>query len=358
MKILTRYIIKEFLKILTLTLAAFISLYLIIDIFEQIDNLIEHHASFKDGLIFFLYKIPFIFYQVSPVAVLMATLIAIGILGRHSEVIAAMASGVSVLRLFLPFFVLAAIISIVNFIFSESIIPYTNQQAIAIRQTMEGINKKTVFAQDSIWFKDNADIYNISYIEPQNGVLKGLTMYRLDNNFNIISRIDAKLVHWSKGAWIAPESNVSRFQDGRLLDISITRNAIMPLSEKPDDLKNIERLADEMNFRELMRYIKKLRQEGYAATRYSVDLHSKISFPMVSIIMVILGIPFALRSGRHGGVAVGVGISVMIGFSYWVVFAINTSLGYSGIIPPLIAAWFTNFIFAGVGVLIFSYIRQ
>lgn len=357
MRILTRYIIKEFLKIFILTITAFISLYLIIDVFEQMDTLIEYRVQLKDGLYFFLYKIPFIFYQLSPIAVLMATLITIGILSRYSEVIAVLASGISVLMFSLPFFIFAIFISVVNFTLSESVIPYTNQRVAAMKQAFEGSNK-TVFAQDGIWFKDNTDIYNISYIEPEAGILKGFTVYRMDSNFNISSRIDAKLVNWKDGKWISPEGILSQFQDSRLLGVSTLKDAAMPLSKQPEDLRNIERLANEMNYRELTKYVKKLKREGYAATRYSVDLHSKISFPLVSIIMVMIGIPFALRSGRHGGIAIGVGLSVIIGFSYWVVFAVNSSLGYNSIIPPFVAAWFTNFIFTGFGVLLLNNMRQ
>ena len=357
MRILTRYIIKEFLKIFILTITAFISLYLIIDVFEQMDTLIEYRVQLKDGLYFFLYKIPFIFYQLSPIAVLMATLITIGILSRYSEVIAALASGISVLMFSLPFFIFAIFISVVNFTLSESVVPYTTQRVAAMKQAFEGSNK-TVFAQDSIWFKDNTDIYNISYIEPEAGILKGFTVYRMDSNFNISSRIDAKLVNWKDGKWISPEGILSQFQDSQLLGVSTLKDAAMPLSKKPDELRNIERLANEMNYRELTKYVKKLKREGYAASRYSVDLHSKISFPLVSIIMVMIGIPFALRSGRHGGIAIGVGLSVIIGFSYWVVFAVNSSLGYNSIIPPFVAAWFTNFIFTGFGVLLLNNMRQ
>lgn len=357
MRILTRYIIKEFLKIFILTISAFISLYLIIDVFEQMDTLIEYRVQLKDGLYFFLYKIPFIFYQLSPIAVLMATLITIGILSRYSEVIAALASGISVLMFSLPFFIFAIFISVVNFTLSESVVPYTTQRVAAMKQAFEGSNK-TVFAQDSIWFKDNTDIYNISYIEPEAGILKGFTVYRMDSNFNISSRIDAKLVNWKDGKWISPEGILSQFQDSQLLGVSTLKDAAMPLLKKPEDLRNIERLANEMNYRELTKYVKKLKREGYAATRYSVDLHSKISFPLVSIIMVMIGIPFALRSGRHGGIAIGVGLSVIIGFSYWVVFAVNSSLGYNSIIPPFVAAWFTNFIFTGFGVLLLNNMRQ
>ncbi|MBI5048506.1 MAG: LPS export ABC transporter permease LptG [Deltaproteobacteria bacterium] len=358
MKILTRYILGEFLKIFMLALTASISLYITIDVVENIGNLIHHHIPFWDGLIFFLCKIPFIFYQISPVAILMATLLSVSIFARSNEVTAAMANGINILKLSFPFFANALVICGLNFMLSESIIPLANQKILAINQVIDGSNKKTKFAQDNIWFRDNMSIYSISYIEPQKGILKGLTIYNFDNDFNIIKRIDAKEVNWIDGRWIARESKLFNFQEGKLLNKSTTVGDIIPLAEKPEDLKNIERLADEMSFRELMRYVNKLKREGYAATRYIVDLHSKISFPLVSVIMVMLGIPFALKSGRHGGIAVGAGISIVIGFSYWVIFAINISLGYNDIIPPMMAAWLTNFIFAGLGVLMLAYVRQ
>jgi lipopolysaccharide export system permease protein len=358
MKILTRYILGEFLKIFMLALTASISLYIIIDVVENIGNFIYHHIRFWDGLIFFLCKIPFIFYQISPVAVLMATLLSVSTFARSNEIIAAMANGVNILKLSFPFFASALAICGLNFMLSESIIPLANQKILAINQVLDGSNKKTQFAQDNIWFRDNMNIYSISYIEPQKGILKGLTIYNFDNDFNIIRRIDAKEVNWIDGKWIARESELFNFQEGKLFNKSTTAGDIIPLTEKPEDLKNIERLADEMSFGELLRYVNKLRREGYAATRYIVDLHSKISFPLVSVIMVMLGIPFALKSGRRGGIAVGAGVSIVIGFSYWVIFAINTSLGYNDIIPPMLAAWLTNFIFAGLGVLMLAYVRH
>lgn len=354
MRILTRYIFGEFIKIFILVLTASISLYLIIDVVENMGKLIEHHIPFGDGLRFFLYKAPFIFYQISPVAVLMATLLSLGIFAKYNEVIAAMAQGIHIARFALPFFASAAVISGFNFILNESVIPSANQKVIAVQQIIEGTNEKTQFARDSLWFRDNRDIYSINYIDPQKGVLKGLTIYTLDNDFNIVKRVDAREVNWMHGRWIATESIVSSFQQGRLVDEARIKENVIPLAEKPDDLKNVERLADEMSFRELLRYVQKLKREGYEATRYMVDLHAKLSFPFVSMIMVMMGMPFALKSGRHGGIAVGVGLSIIIGFSYWVVFAITTTLGYNGIIPPFLAAWLTNIVFAGFGILMLT----
>lgn len=358
MKILARYMVREFLKIFSLILSTFVALYLIIDIFRQMGRLIEHQVGVWSAVAFFLYKVPIIFYQVTPIAVLMATLISFGIFVRHHEITAAKACGIGIMRLAKPFFVIALYISVFNFIVSESIIPFANRKVLAIKQGMEGTLMKTVFAQDSLWFKGNGHIVNIRYVEPDSWVLKGVAMYTLDKDFNIIRRVDAKEVRWMDGKWIAPESRSMEFQQDGSLNIAMRENANMPLSEKPDDLKGVERLADEMNFRELRHYVRKLEEEGYGAFRYLVDLYAKISFPFASIIMVMIALPFALKSGRHGGIAIGVGISVIIGFSYWILFAITTSLGYGGGIPPLLAAWLSNIIFALMGLLMLLSVRQ
>ncbi len=358
MKILTGYILKEFVKIFMLTLSAFVSLYLIIDVFENLDTMIEHNVRFADSLRFFLYKAPFIFYQVSPVAVLMATLLSLGIFAKYNEIVAALSSGISLLRLCIPFFACALVISGLNFVLNESIIPLANKKVMAIMQAMEGKDTRATFAQNSIWFRDNSGIYSIDYIEPQNGIMHGLTIYKMSDDFNIVKRVDAREAKWVDGKWLATGVRSLNFQGNKLLGTSMAETDIIPIAEKPEGLSNVGRLAEEMNFMELTDYIDKLEKGGYAAARYVVDLHSKISFPLVSVIMVMMGIPFALRNRRRGGMAFGAGMSIIIGFSYWVVSAINISLGYNGIIPPFLAAWLTNLVFATFGALMLTYVRQ
>lgn len=102
-----------------------------------------------------------------------------------------------------------------------------------------------------------------------------------------------------------------------------------------------------MGFFELYPYIRKLEAEGYDATRYRVDLHGKMAFSIVSIILLVIGISFSLRSERSGGVAQSIGAGVVIGFSYWLVFAFSLSLGRSGTLYPLLAAWLPNLLFGG-----------
>ena len=120
----------------------------------------------------------------------------------------------------------------------------------------------------------------------------------------------------------------------------------------------MKRSSEEMSYGELWTYIQKIQASGYNATRYLVDLHSKLSTPFLSFIMVLIGIPFALKTSRSGGVALSIGISVIIGFAYGVIYYIFISFGKSGVFPPLLSCWVPTLLFGLAGIFTLMSIRQ
>src|SRR4030042_1699788 len=130
------------------------------------------------------------------------------------------------------------------------------------------------------------------------------------------------------------------------------------LQEHWDAFQTIERRSREMSYTELRHYIQKIQTSGYDATRYLVDLYSKYSYPLLNLIMVLIGIPFALKTGRSGGVALSIGISVLIGFAYGVRFYIFLSFGKSGVLAPFLSAWIPTLLFGLAGVFTLMSIRQ
>ncbi len=92
--------------------------------------------------------------------------------------------------------------------------------------------------------------------------------------------------------------------------------------------------------------IEKLQAEGYNATRYLVDLQARLATPFSCIILALLGIPFALQRGRSAGLAMGITLSVSIGISYFILQAMLQTFGYSGVLPPILAGWSANLLFA------------
>jgi lipopolysaccharide export system permease protein len=163
---------------------------------------------------------------------------------------------------------------------------------------------------------------------------------------DITMRIDAELAEWKEEKWVFSNVLVTTFNGGNFPSFSRLATKVIPLTEKPSDFKTIQEDAEKMGYVELRKYIKKIREEGYDASRYLVDMYGKIAFPCVSIILAIIGISFSLRSERSGGLTQSMGTGIVIGFSYWFVYAFSLSLGRSGTIPPLLSAWLANIIFS------------
>jgi lipopolysaccharide export system permease protein len=113
-----------------------------------------------------------------------------------------------------------------------------------------------------------------------------------------------------------------------------------------------------MSFSEIRAFIQQLKREGFSSTTYEVDMYAKVSYSFINVIMMLLGIPFALRIGRSGGMALGIAISIAIGFVYWIFFGFCLSLGKGGAMPPFLAAWIANVAFGFFGMYMFLYVRQ
>ena len=346
MKILDRYVIVEFLRNLLFITASFVSLFLIIDFFEKIRMFLSNHATFQQMAAHFLFRIPMILSQTMPVAVLLASLIVFGYLSRHNEITAMKANGISLYRISLPVLAIAASVCILVFLLSEWVTPYTNERAEHIR--LIDVQKRKAlgsFKQDQIWYRGQRGIYNFRLFDVQNNTLQGITIYYLDQEMNLLMRLDAERGEWKDGRWLFRNILVTRFPSGDFPELIKVASQVVDIPETPKDFKVVQKDVETMGYGELNRYIRKLQTEGYDATRYIVDLHGKIAFSLVSLILAVIGISFSLRSGRSGSITQGIGVGLIIGFSYWLVFAFGMSLGRSGTLPPVIAAWFGNILF-------------
>ena len=211
------------------------------------------------------------------------------------------------------------------------------------------------FKENQIWYKSQNAIYNFKLYVPSENRLKGVTISYLDPQFNLSSRIDAREALWKGDRWELQDVLRTTFSGREFPVIERLPTLAADIAETPDDFQVVQKSADQMGFRELRNYIRKLRQEGYDATRYETDLQGKIAFVFVSLILALIGVVFPMRSERSGGIAQGIGIGVIIGFSYWIVFAFTLSMGRSGTLPPVVAAWATNVI---LGVVAFVMYRR
>lgn len=359
MTVLTRYIVREFAKTLTIALLAFVMIYVLVDFFERIDNFIEAGVKLRYVLIYILFKLPLVIDQMMPVAVLMGTIIAIGLLARGNEIIALRASGVSPFRLITPLLVVALFISLISFINSESIVPYTNRRVNTIWKTrVEKKPLEIIYKYQSLWYKGQDAIYNIRIFDAAAKTLVGVIINQFDRDFRIKQRVHARRAVWKDGHWHFLDGTVKQREQDGSYTISTFTEMTYPLYETPDDFKKGVKASDEMGFRELRRYAQKIEREGYSARIYWVDMHVKLAFPCISLIMGLVGASLALRKEKGRGVAAGIGIGFAIVALYLVTFELSRTLGYTGILPPVVAAWASNILFATVGTCLLLYTNR
>jgi lipopolysaccharide export system permease protein len=350
MRIISRYISQELAKIIAVCLGGFVAIYLVIDFFERIDNFLAAELALSWAAQYFLLKVPFILQQGIPMAVLMGTLITLGLIARNNELTALRASGVSPLLLSGPIVIAALLLSLMDFGLAEYLVPLTTSRANWVWHVkVKKLPEQSSFTQEKLWYKSGQTLYNIRVFHPKRQTLEGVTIYRFDNAFRLVQRLDARRGQWDGKGWIFTDGillsrntdanfNIERFEQRRL-----------ELEERPESFLHLDKPPEEMTLAELGRYVTKIESEGYDATRYRVDFHTKIAFPFTSVIMALLGIGVALYQGKRGGMAIGVAVSVALAFIYVIIFQLVLSLGYAGNLHPLLAAWATNAFFGMTG---------
>jgi len=344
MTILDRYVTREFIGMFFLVILLFTSLFLIVEFFERIRMFLKHDASLSQIVSYLFFRIPMMVSQVIPASVLLASLIAFSSLSKNCEIVAMKANGISLYRTSLPVIITSVLICILAFLNSEFIVPYSNQKTEHIKEVeIQRREPMGTFKQNQLWYRGKDGIYNFKMFDPHMNTLQGITINYLDKDFTLKMRIDAEKAEWKDGQWIFYNLLTTRFTEGEFPSLEHSATKVIDLPEKPSDFNIIQKKADTMGYAELRKYVKKIQSEGYDATRYIVDMHGKIAFALVSIILVIIGISFSLmKTERSGGIMQSIGVGIVIGFSYWIVHAFALSVGRSGTIHPILSAWFAN----------------
>jgi lipopolysaccharide export system permease protein len=358
LKILDKYIIKEFLKFVGITFISLIILFLIVDFFEKIRMFLGNHATTVKMASYFIFSLPMIISYMLPPSILIATLLTYSSLSKHSEITAMKANGISLYRMSIPPLIFAVFVSIFSFFFNELITPASIQKTEHI--IIVDIQKQKTFGffqQNEIWYRSDKAFYNFKMFDINSDILRGVTINYLNSDFSLKMRLDAKEVEWKNNQWVFHNLLTTSFDENNAPVLEWSKEKIINLPEKPNDFKIIQKDAEKMGYFELKKYVKKIQTEGYDVQRYLVDLQGKIAVSLVTIILVVIGVSFSLRSERSGGTMQSLGIGIIVGFSYFVVHAFCMTLGKSGTLPSVLAAWAANILFSAVAAILFYRVR-
>jgi len=353
MRILTRYILNEFLKPFLLGLVAFASLLIISELFVQLDKWINLKTPLLVGAEYLFWRTPEWLVQISPMAVLLATLFSLGGFAHHNELTAMKASGISLYRILLPLLVLCLFLVLGSLSFSELVVPYANQRVDYIYdvKVMHREIRNYQKQENLIIAGEKGRMYTIKYLDGEKKLMEGISVDQFNKNFDLISQIYAKKAIWKGNYWIFYNGVFRQFGNGEGKSIKEEKfeERVFYLPERLDHFCRKQKKPGEMNYFELRNYIRKLVKNGIPAIREKVALYSKISFPFSCFIIMLVGIPFALETSKSGKV-MGFALSIFICFLYWGMFSVGKAIGENRVLPPVLAAWFANIIFGILGI--------
>jgi len=361
MRILTRYILNEFLKPFLLGVVAFASLLIISELFVQLDRWVDFNTPFLVCAEYLFWRTPEWLVRISPVAVLLATLFSLGGLARHNELTAMKASGISSYRIVLPLLVLCLFLVLGSLSFSELVLPYANQRVDYIYDVKVMHREITNYQKQEnlIIAGEEGRMYTIKYLDGEKKLMEGISVDQFNKNFDLISQIHAKKAIWKGNHWIFYDGVFRQFDygEGRTIKEEKFEERAFYLPERLDHFCRKQKKPGEMNYFELRTYIANLTKNGIPAIREKVELYSKTSFPFSCLIIMLVGIPFALETSRSGKV-MGFALSIFICFLYWGMFSVGKAIGENRVLPPVLAAWFANIIFGILALTLISRIHK
>jgi LPS export ABC transporter permease LptG/LPS export ABC transporter permease LptF len=351
--LLDDYVLRDFFIYLGMILSAFLVLLLVFTLFELLGDILRNQVPFFVVLEYLLDVTPYLLYSVAPLIMLLAVLITFGLMNRANEITAIKATGTSIYRIVAPVLVAAAILSTGLFLADQFYLPWTNQRQEALHNQIKGKPAQTYLRPDRKWIVgQHHDIYYYQFFDPDRDQFGNVTIFQIDPaTFAITQRIHAERAHWEENLnrWVFEQGwerslNGAAIASYKNFDVS----TFADVTEPPSYFKKEVKQYSEMNYAELRRYIRDLQQSGFDVVRLRVQLNKKLSFPLITLIMAVLAIPFSLSAAKKGavtGIAVAVGIAVF----YTVVSRLFEAMGDLSQLPPALAAWSPDIIFAMVG---------
>ena len=359
MRILSLYISREFLKLFFFLVICFISIYTIFDFIEKVDNFQEANVDTGIMITFFFLQMPEIASLLMPLAVLLATLLTLGLMAKRNEIVAVKASGINLFRLSLPIVLLSITLALGATLINETVLPQTKARTNYIWNQLVENRPGRFYHKENFWYKGQNSIYRIGKFDPAGQTLDRVIYHRFDQLFNMILRVDAEKAVYKQGRWTFYNGLWQEALPNGGFSATPFKEHRVDLPETPQDFSSLAKPSNEMGFAELARFVRKVELEGYDSLRYRVDLQAKISFPFVCLIMALWGIALALFKEKGRFLAQGIILGFGVALGYWVSFSyVRSIFGYSGVLPPLLAVWLPNGVFGLGGLLMLTNVRQ
>jgi LPS export ABC transporter permease LptF/LPS export ABC transporter permease LptG len=352
--IIDDYVLRDFGFYLSMIAGTFIMLLLVFTLFELLADILRNQVSPITVGEYLLNVTPyFLYYPIAPLSMLLAVLVTFGLLQRTNEITAIKATGISLYRIVVPVLVASIFVAGCLFLADQFYLPYTNKRQDALRNRIKGKPAQTYLRPDRKWIVgQHSDIYYYQFFDPDRDVFGGVSVFQFDpHTFQVTHRITADRAHWSDamGRWVYEQGWERSLSGSAIENYHRFDAATYPeLAEAPAYFKKEIKQSSEMSYEELRNYIQDMEQSGFDVVRLRVQLQKKIAYPLITLVMAVLAIPFALSAGKRSAVA-GVATAIGIGVVYWTISGLFEAMGNLSQLPPAVAAWSPDLVFGFIG---------
>jgi len=348
MKILDRYILKDFIFTLIFSMLALYVIFIVVTLMENLDEFLDNSVKAEIIIEYYLSYFPEIVKLLTPVSLLLASLFSIGKLSQQNEVTAMKGGGMSLYRLMLPLLIFSIFLSIGQFYFNGNIVPKSNERKKEIEREYLKKNRKSNSLYDKN-FRDSPTT-NFSFQFYSSSGMFGrrvmLNEFESRESSKIISTTEASNFFWndSTKVWIIKNGITRKYRDGKVIDVERFDSSIVKLNINHTQLVKLNKDYDEMTFDELKEYIEFIKLGGKDVSLQLINYHSELAFPFANIIIILFGIPFASIK-RKGGMAVQIAAALVVSFMYLIFTQVGKQVGYAIGLDPIITGWLANGVF-------------
>lgn len=353
---LDKYVFSEWFKIFLATSLGFPLLVILFDVTDNLDKYIARKLPPGDIAMSYVFGLPDSVFLILPAAVLFATVFSIGGFTRHSEITASKASGVSFYRFIAPIFLGATIAAALGLVLGE-LAPRANAKKLHLleRETISSRSERYNFAYTA----DAGRVYKVQALHVQARGMDGLTIERKGNGPAYPSYILSALNgHYKPGkGWMLTKGSMHVLTDS-LTDITYQFDSARDnrFTERPQDLMTQNKAPQDMDFRELGRFIEAMQRSGADVNQLKVERMLKIVIPITSLIILLFAASLA-TSTQRGGAAYGVGLALGTTVVFIFLVQLTKGMGANGLVPPEIAAWTPSIVFGVLGAILFARVR-
>ena len=353
-----RYVLGTFLRVLTISFLTGVVVYLVFDLADNFNRFLDSEAPSAFIVEYYQLKTFSIVYQIAPIIVLVATLISFGLLARTNEIIACKALGMSLYRLAIPVILAAAVVAALCGVLQSEVLAASNERAAELKAAIKGQQPIQRRADRRWLFGKGNFLYNYAYFDEERSQLHRLQIFKFDDEYRLTDRLWAqRTTHAGDGWWTLSRGWARSYEGQReTAFVRFDEPVKYQLAQGPDYFHGGLRKPEEMDYRELADYIRDLEASGQQVPQLRVALHNKIAYPVITLVMALVALPFAFQLERQGALY-GIGLSLVLGVVLMIFLSVFAALGENAILPPIVAVWSPAAIFAIFSLYLFLGVR-